>query len=61
MNPSSETAKTNIEMHCGKNLPAICNVAFLETAMPAVLLASHQYTPESCSRLFCSTLIERNE
>lgn len=39
-------------------LPAICSVAFRLTAMPAVLFASHQYTPESCSRLFCITLCE---
>lgn len=45
----------------GNDLPAICSVAFRLTAMPAVLFASHQYTPESCSRLFCNTLIEWRE
>lgn len=38
------------------SIPAICNVAFWLTAIPAVLFASHQYTPASCSRLFCITL-----
>lgn len=40
------------------SLPAIVKVAFRDVATPAVLFASHQYTPESCSRLFCNTLIE---
>lgn len=43
-----------------KFLPAICNVAFRLTATPAVDFASHQYTPPSCSRLFCNTLNDTN-
>lgn len=38
------------------DLLAIWSEAFLLDAIPAVLLASHQYTPLSCSRLFCITL-----
>lgn len=38
------------------NLLAICSVALRLDATPAGLCASHQYTPASCSRLFCITL-----
>lgn len=42
-------------------VPATCKVAFLLTACPAMFLATHQYTPASCSFLLLIVLRKNND
>lgn len=43
------------------HLPAIWSVAFRLNTLPAVFLATHQYTPPSCSFLLCIVRRKNNE
>lgn len=44
-----------------KILPATWRVAFRLTSVPATFLATHQYTPLSCSFLLCATRKKNRE